>query len=150
MPDPAEELLDALASARIVAGRTAYRRGGRSGVLRAAADPRREADGVRVDEEGRWTGPRTRLEVRDATRWTRLGPRRLRLAHLRRGADAPVELGVLRRRGPGVWVAEAPHVCGEDRYRARLDRRGSVVTLAWRVEGPEKAGRVRRTYRATA
>lgn len=147
MSGPASRLLDALASARVVAGSTAYRRGGRSGVLEAVADPVPEDRRVRVAEEGRWTGAGARLAVRDATRWTRLEAARVRLEHLRSGADDPVELGVLRRRGPGVWVGEAPHVCGEDVYRVRAERRGSVVTLDWRVEGPDKAGRVRRTYR---
>lgn len=148
--DPAEALLAALAAARHVAGATDYARGGRSGRLQATVEARRKDDAVVLREEGRWRGADAALAVRDATRWTRAGSGAVDVEHLRRGADAPVRLGRVRRRGPGRWTTTSPHVCGPDRYQVRVEPAGDVVRLTWRVEGPTKRGRVRRAYRPRA
>lgn len=148
--DPAQDLLDTLARARRVAGATAYARGGRDGRLQAEVEAHREAAAIVLQEEGRWIGDGTRLAVRDATRWIRAGPEAVEVAHLRRGADEPVRLGCVRCRRPGRWTTTSPHVCGPDRYRVRVEPAPPVVRLTWRVEGPTKEGRVRRTYRPQA
>lgn len=144
-------VLDALATATLVVGSTAFARGGRSGLLRGSATPSREGDRLVLEVDGRWRGGGTCLSVREATRWTRLGERSLRVEHLRRGRDEPVELGVLEPGSSGAWRSARAHVCGEDRYRVRLDVLGAAVQVRWRIQGPGKRGWVRRAYRpATA
>lgn len=145
--EAARALLEALADARRVAGRTVFRQGGRTGHLRGSAAPTRDGDALVIEAAGRWRGGGTTLEVRDATRWTPLDGGRLRVEHLRRGRDDPVRLGTLEPAPGGGWRTRRPHRCGDDRYRARVHEAGPAVLVRWRVDGPGKRGRVRRAYR---
>lgn len=86
------------------------------------------------------------VAYRAAYRWTRVEGG-LRLAHIRRGPDHPVELGVLAPDGDGGLATVRPHLCGEDRYDARLVVDGPMLRLEWRVRGPSKDQRLVHEYR---
>ena len=96
------------------------------------------ADALTLEESGAWHpagGPA--VPVRTAQRWSRAGDR-LRLEHLRFGAEAPVFLVEMALGADGAWRAARPHVCAADRYRATLRLEGDEVVLQWQVGGPKK------------
>ncbi|HXG43692.1 MAG TPA: DUF6314 family protein [Gemmatimonadales bacterium] len=96
-----------------------------------------EHDGtaVRWHERGRWeTGPLAGTAFCNRTRWTMAVENgALELAHERRGS--PVFLVALREERVGLLRSAAPHVCGEDRYTARLRWSPRGLALIWEVAG---------------
>lgn len=103
--------------------------------------------GLRVREEGVWEPGRGReLRFLNRYRWTR-GADGLGLEHLRRGAGRPVFLVELVSDGDGGLVSREPHLCGEDRYRARVRLVEGGVSLSWRILGPKKRQRLESVYR---
>lgn len=89
-------------------------------------------------ESGRWEiGQLAGIVFHNATLWRRLGPDCLELSHLRRGPSQPTLLVELRPSpDPGVWLSASPHLCGPDRYAARLAWDARTLHLTWEVESP--------------
>lgn len=94
------------------------------------------AGAVTWQERGRWTsGELAGLAFHNAVQWRRTGPAAIEVSHLRRGAEQPTFLVELRP-GETGWRAVAPHLCGADRYDARLDWTSDALSLEWQVTSP--------------
>ncbi|MEM8559552.1 MAG: DUF6314 family protein [Bacteroidota bacterium] len=94
------------------------------------------------EEAGSWVSGRGQtFPFHNVYRWTRLAEpsSRLRLEHLRFGVERPVLLFDLAPETPILWRSVAPHVCGDDRYTARLDIEQDQLVLTWIIKGPAKA-----------
>lgn len=114
------------------------RSGGGRGTVTVEAEEGGARRRLRTVEEGVWEPePGRTLPFRTRHRWT-LTARGLELEHLRRGLGRPVFLVRLVPAGHGELASRVPHVCGEDRYRARVAVRDHGVSLVWRIRGPEK------------
>jgi hypothetical protein len=89
-------------------------------------------------ESGRWeAGPLAGITFHNSTLWRRLAPDRLELSHLRRGVQQPTLLVELRPSADHpAWLSTAPHLCGPDRYTARLTCEPQALDLAWEVQSP--------------
>lgn len=100
------------------------------------------------------------LNFRNVLRWIIHGDR-IALAHQRFGADAEVALVELIPAGPvplepvpletladADLVSSAPHLCGHDRYHARLRLTGHGFDLTWRITGPAKDETLVHAYRS--
>ncbi|MEM6782820.1 MAG: DUF6314 family protein [Bacteroidota bacterium] len=99
-------------------------------------------DALGFEESGRWTPARGRPFVfHNVYRWTKHTgpPPRVQLEHLRFGIHHPVLLFDLAEETPTLWRSKAPHVCGDDRYTARLDIEPDHLRLTWIIKGPAKA-----------
>jgi len=99
-------------------------------------------------ERGVWRpGAGGRLTFRNLYRWQRDDAGgRLRLARRLAGEPEPVHLvDLVPARENALDCAEV-FVCGDDRYRARLERVGASLTLHWRVEGRTKRGDLTQIY----
>ena len=100
-------------------------------------------------ESGAWqNGDGPRLNFRNVFRWT-LDPSgdRLRLEHLRFGAERPVYLfDLVPVIGGGLESAE-PHACRDDQYAANLVFDSGEVRLYWKIIGPAKDSEVNYVYR---
>ena len=61
------------------------------------------------------------------------------LEHLRRGATHPQFLvKLLESEAEYSLQTQAPHLCGKDKYTARLTWNASGIHLEWTVSGPKK------------
>jgi len=111
-----------------------------SGSVTVSEDNQARCSHVRFHEEGHFAlaGQSQELAFRNVYRWE-LEEDRLRLFHERRGREAAVWLFDLveAQDGNGLVAAEA-HLCGEDRYTARLEINADGFTLDWRIQGPRK------------
>jgi hypothetical protein len=88
-------------------------------------------------ESGSWSTPvGKRIDFSNTYRWTLLGTR-IRLEHLRFGADRPMHLVDFIPDADGRMSSEHPHVCTADLYRASLDL-GEKLKLSWSITGPRK------------
>jgi hypothetical protein len=70
-------------------------------------------------------------------RWT-LVDDRVRLEHLRYGADKPVFLFKMAMGPDGTWREINPHPCKDDCYRATLQLKDDQIFVSWRVHGPKR------------
>nr|WP_163503795.1 DUF6314 family protein [Halomonas socia] len=108
-----------------------------------------DADGLRFHEQGRFRLDRGGAAVafRNVYRWA-LHDDRLGLYHERRGKAHAVWLFdlVSAAEGDGL-VARDDHLCGDDRYSARLTLHDDGVDLDWRISGPRKDERLYYRYR---
>lgn len=99
-----------------------------------------EGQVLRFHEEGHFAlaGQPREVAFRNVYRWE-LEEDRLRLFHERRGREAAVWLFDLIEAADGSGlVAADPHLCGEDRYTARLELMADGFTLDWTILGPRK------------
>lgn len=100
-------------------------------------------------ESGTWLGPSgSAVSFSNSYRLRREG-RSLGVSHLRRGRLQPVELVRLDPVGPAEpdqWRAAEPHLCGADRYDARLRVTQEAVLLDWWITGPAKDESLRYRY----
>ncbi len=95
---------------------------------------------LRFHEEGHFAlaGQQREVAFRNVYRWE-LEEDRLRLFHERRGREAAVWLFDLVEATDGsALVAAEPHLCGADRYTARLELTADGFALDWRIQGPRK------------
>lgn len=106
------------------------------------------ADPVLVfSEAGLWVSAEGhQLRFKNVFRWTRLTFDTLRLEHLRFGADRPVMLFDLMAIAPNQWRSIEPHLCGSDRYSAKLEVLEPHLCLQWTIVGPHKQERIDYTY----
>ncbi|MDR5904191.1 DUF6314 family protein [Franzmannia qiaohouensis] len=119
--------------------------GSGQGSVRIARDP----DGLRFHEQGRFRLDRGDAEVafRNVYRWA-LHDEHIGLYHERRGKAHAVWLfDLVTSAEEGVLVARDAHLCGDDRYSARLTLRDDGVDLDWRISGPRKDERLYYRYR---
>lgn len=94
---------------------------------------------VAWQESGCWSGgPLAGISFHTSTLWRRReGMEGLELSHLRRGPAHPTLLVELRPAADhSAWLSTAPHLCGLDRYSARLTCEADVLQLLWEVESP--------------
>lgn len=88
-------------------------------------------------EKGEWAeGPLSGLRFHNSTTWERLGEGALRFSHLRRGDAHPTTVVTLVPDTDGVWLSEAPHLCGADQYSARVQLVDQEVHIRWEVSSP--------------
>lgn len=104
-----------------------------------------EADSVTLRELGEARSGGRSWPVTNAYRLEPDGDR-VRVGHLRFGADRPVELVTLRPEAPGRWRSVEPHVCGPDRYACRVRRWRGALAVRWRITGPGKDQTVTTIY----
>jgi hypothetical protein len=98
-------------------------------------------------ERGTWTPPSGReLAFTNTFRWSKQDER-LRLEHLRYGADNPVFLFDLAHRSGSEWREAEPHQCADDRYSAVLRLDDDRIVLAWTINGPRKDESIEYVYR---
>jgi hypothetical protein len=107
-----------------------------AGQLRVERATSSVGSSVTWHEEGHWlTGPLAGIRFHNTTEWrTNPGEPTLQLSHLRRGR--PTFLATLRPGPTGSWVADAPHVCGQDLYLPTLNFRAGHLDLVWDVQSP--------------
>ena len=99
-------------------------------------------------ETGAWTPQGGRpIRFTNTYRWTRQTDR-IRLEHLRFGADRPVYLFDLIEEGDRLRSHQA-HPCGDDRYEASATTTDDGFELIWAIDGPNKQTRVTYRYRVT-
>ena len=82
-------------------------------------------------------------------RW-HLGEERIALSHERRGPDAAVrlfDLVIADREQEADFVSREAHLCGDDRYRARLTLLDQGFDLVWSIQGPRKNEQLHYHYR---
>ncbi|MES1924977.1 DUF6314 family protein [Salinisphaera sp. T31B1] len=105
-------------------------------------------DGLRFIETGRFTLVDTThpLTFHNVFHW-RAAPGRVALAHERFGRDAPVWLFDLIAAAPGELTAAESHLCGNDRYDARLRLVDDGFDLRWTISGPRKDETLAYRYR---
>ncbi|MEL7168398.1 MAG: DUF6314 family protein [Bacteroidota bacterium] len=99
-------------------------------------------DALGFEESGLFTPGRGEPFVfHNVYRWTRNADTSplIQLEHLRFGVNHPVLLFDLAPETPTLWRSTAPHVCGDDRYTARLDIEPDHLRLTWIIKGPAKA-----------
>lgn len=119
-----------------------------SGCGEGIVSPRPWQQGLRFDESGDYTTPHGKvLTMSNSYGWQR-GEAGITLCHLRFGS--PVHLFELKPVAVGVWESDEPHLCGADRYQARLVRREDGFDLSWQILGPRKNERLAYRYRMAA
>jgi uncharacterized protein DUF6314 len=120
-----------------------------AGVVRVAREDSADAEQVVWLESGRWqSGPLAGIAFHNATLWKRHpGSDVVELSHLRRGGHQPTLLVQLRRESSTSLLSVAPHLCGPDRYLARLTWDSRVLSLSWDVESPADPYRLEWTGR---
>lgn len=110
---------------------------------------------VRFSETGhfRLDAPESRaVPFRNVFRW-RPGSELIALSHERRGADAAVWLFDLIAAPAGEnanLVSREVHLCGDDRYRAKLTFIDGGFDLDWTISGPKKDERLHYRYRGNS
>lgn len=109
-----------------------------AGQLRVERATASNSSTVTWHEEGHWlTGPVAGIRFHNTTEWRGSpGQPTLQLSHLRRGIEKPTFLAALRPGPAGTWVAESPHVCGQDLYLPTLNFRAGHLDLVWEVQSP--------------
>lgn len=119
---------------------------GWTGEAKGAVSVQRPAlDCILFVEAGAWEGPDGKgMNFSNTYRWTRCGAG-IRLAHLRFGADRPVDLVDLIPATETHMRAEMPHVCAADRYDASLEL-GEELILRWCITGPRKQDTIECRY----
>ncbi len=91
--------------------------------------------------------PGAPVAFRNVFRWTPY-PGRIALSHERRGSEAAVWLfDLIAGETPDTLVSAAAHLCGEDRYQARLVLGEDGFELSWTIDGPRKQERLVYRYR---
>ncbi|APX92589.1 hypothetical protein BWR19_06335 [Halomonas sp. 1513] len=110
---------------------------------------RQAPDGLRFHEQGRFRLDRSDAEVafHNVYRWA-LHDDHIGLYHERRGEEHAVWLFdlVASDEDDGL-VARDAHLCGDDRYSARLRLHDDGIDLDWRICGPRKDERLYYRYR---
>lgn len=110
---------------------------------------------VRFTEAGhfRLDAPAARaVPFRNVFRWTP-GSEHIALSHERRGAEAAVWLFDLIEAPAHEstdLVSRDAHLCGDDRYRARLTFMDDGFDLEWTISGPKKDEYLRYRYRGNS
>lgn len=92
------------------------------------------------------------VPFRNVFRWT-LGREHIALSHERRGADAAAWLFDLIAAPAGEsadLISRDAHLCGDDRYRARLTFVDDGFDLEWTISGPKKDERLCYRYRGNS
>ena len=116
---------------------------GAGGTGEGTATATRDGDVLVVADDGAWSyGGGAPMRWRAVSRWRTEGDA-LAVEHVRQGEPAHA---VLDRQPDGAWRAREPHVCGADRYDARLDVEPDAVVVTWTVSGPCKAAVVATRY----
>jgi len=114
------------------------------------ADVRTSGDAgqLRLHEDGQFTPKATGTPVafRNIYRWVDRGDR-LSLWHERFGRDAAVWLFDLAATAPNELTTVDAHVCGDDRYAARLSLTADGFDLRWSITGPRKDETLAYRYR---
>lgn len=105
------------------------------------------ADCLRLIESGRFqpAGSARPLAFSNVYRWQWAGDE-LRLSHERFGVEQPVFLLALVADGPDHMTSQTAHLCGADRYAAKLRLTEAGFTLDWRITGPVKDERLHYRY----
>lgn len=126
--------------------RSSSEQGGVDGSIAGAVEVSREGDRLRFEERGVATleGGRS-LDTRNAITWTRRGDS-IDVAHERLSAAHPVALVRLYGSHDGVFVSEAPHLCGDDRYSCTARLHDHAIEVEWAITGPRKRATVATTY----
>ena len=98
-----------------------------------------DADGLRFHESGMFTpeASDTPVAFRNVYRW-QFHDDRVALWHERFGRAAAVWLFDLVPIDTGVYAAADSHLCGADRYDARLTLVDAGFDLRWSIAGPRK------------
>lgn len=125
---------------------TAWRGHGRARLAVSAAGA-----GWRVAETGRfWPQAAVRgLSFSNCYRWEPSATA-VALHHERFGHRHPVHLLSLVADGPDALVSAQAHVCGADRYRARIALCENGFDLYWQITGPAKHEALCYRYRGPA
>lgn len=100
----------------------------------------RDPDGLRFYERGHFQLDQsdTEMAFSNVYRWA-LHEDRIGLYHERRGKAHAVWLfDLVVSAEDDVLVARDAHLCGDDRYSARLALRDDGIDLDWRISGPRK------------
>lgn len=101
-------------------------------VLRPASDV------LVFEETGEFRKPDgQQMNFRNTFRWTRMEDK-LRLEHLRFGADNPVFLFDMACDADGTWREIIPHPCRDDCYSAILRLEDETILVRWSVNGPKR------------
>jgi hypothetical protein len=119
--------------------------GAGSGTVEVSAP---ESIGFVFAESGIWhpAGLTARvIKFTNTFRWTMVD-NRIRLEHLRFGADKPVFLFDLVRVHEETWRDSTPHQCSDDSYSALLTTRGDQLSVAWSIRGPRKCEQIDYIY----
>ena len=120
-----------------------------SGSAQGCVEVSRDPDGLRFYERGhfRLDHSDTEMAFSNVYRWA-LHEDHIGLYHERRGKAHAVWLfDLVTSAEEGVLVARDAHLCGDDRYSARLTLRDDGVDLDWRISGPRKDERLYYRYR---
>ncbi len=95
-------------------------------------------DVLTFEESGLWQQEGGKeMRFTNVFRWS-LVEDRLRLDHLRFGADNPVFLFEMAAGADGVWREINPHPCRDDCYRASLRLENEQIFVNWLVRGPKR------------
>ncbi|MFC3283115.1 DUF6314 family protein [Litchfieldella rifensis] len=124
-------------------------RSGWSGHGHGSVQVESRGDTVRFFERGHFlpTGQSREVPFTNVYRWE-FSTDRLRLFHERRGADHAVWLFDLGMDdASGDLLSLDAHLCGADRYQARLTPLADGFDLQWRITGPRKEETLRYRYR---
>lgn len=99
------------------------------------------------EESGTWQPTLGRAcRFTNTYRWTQRRSGTVRLEHLRRGPDQPVELFDLVAQPDGTWQPEIPHLCVADCYDASLTVELDCIRLTWWINGPKKSEQIEYEY----
>ena len=123
-------------------------RTGWAGQGEARIESSHDPDGIRLHESGHFTPQATGTPVafRNVYRWVNQGDR-LALWHERFGRDAAVWLFDLAATGTDELATIEAHLCGADRYDARLSLAVEGFDLRWSITGPNKDETLAYRYR---
>ncbi len=126
-------------------GETGWNGSGTGTVVVAVIDDKT----MTFSEAGKWTTHAgAELRFSNRYRW-RLNEEQnsIQLAHLRYGADNPVQLIALVATGKRQWHTVTPHICNEDSYTLELTHTDKKVRMIWKVVGPNKNECIEYHYR---
>lgn len=91
-------------------------------------------------ESGTWKSDAgQQLKFSNVYRWTLSDSgNAIQLEHLRFGADNAVYLFDMAPESESIWRSEAPHVCRDDLYSAKMELAAEQIELQWVIKGPER------------